>query len=146
VLDPENVKEDVGKTDEIRLEKYSKEQDVLSLATAMQYSSGTGDAHLLQWCHSFTQKVFQPAYSDFSILLNSGNTDGWCKVVRMLCEPGNLILVEEYTYPSSQALWIPMGCQAVPIKLDGEGMRADSLEDVLGNWETTHPGKKQPRL
>jgi aromatic amino acid aminotransferase I len=90
--------------------------------------------------------VFQPASLDFEILMNSGNTDGWCKVVRMLCEPGDFILVEQYTYPSSQAMWIPMGCIGVPIKSDSQGMEPGDLERVLASWEETHPGLKRPHL
>jgi aromatic amino acid aminotransferase I len=101
---------------------------------------------LLKWARDFTEKVFRPAYSDFEILLTSGNTDGWCKVVRMLCEPGDFILCEEHTYPSAQALWIPMGVKAVPVKLDSEGMRADRLDEVLASWDSTHPGIKRPHL
>ena len=79
-------------------------------------------------------------------MLNCGNTDAWCKVVRLLCEPNDYILCEKHTYPSSQALWVPMGCRAVPIDMDASGLRADHLESVLEKWEETHPGKKRPHL
>jgi hypothetical protein len=76
--------------------------------------------------------VFQPASLDFEILMNSGNTDGWCKVVRMLCEPGDFILVEQYTYSSSQARWIPMGCIGVPIKSDSQEWSLDTSRGQAG--------------
>ena len=88
----------------------------------------------------------KPAYSDFEILLHSGNTDGWNKVVNILCEFGDYILVEEHTYPSSQAVWAPMGCKGVPISIDKDGMVPAALELVLKNWNTTHPGAKRPHL
>lgn len=56
------------------------------------------------------------------------------------------MLCEEFTYPSSQALWIPLGNKAAPIPLDAEGMRADLLEDRLANWESTHPGQRRPHV
>jgi hypothetical protein len=37
-LDAENIKEDVGKTEEVFLEKHSKAKDYTDLAKAMQYS------------------------------------------------------------------------------------------------------------
>ena len=118
----------------------------MNLSTALQHGSGTGDVLLRNWAREFTQKVFQPAYADWDILLNSGNTDAWCKIVRLLCEPGDVILVEKHTYPSSQSLWIPMGCQAAPVELDSEGLRADALENILEGWEASHPGVKRPHL
>jgi aromatic amino acid aminotransferase I / 2-aminoadipate transaminase len=108
--------------------------------------SGTGDRSLREWAHDFTKTVFKPAYSDFEILLNCGNTDGWNKIVGMLCEPGDFILVEQYTYPSAQALWIPMGCIGVPIKSDTGGMNPKDLQSVLASWERTRPEVKRPHL
>lgn len=39
-----------------------------------------------------------------------------------------------------------MGCIGVPIKLDGEGMRADHLASTLATWDVDHPGVKRPSL
>lgn len=78
--------------------------------------------------------------------MNCGNTDAWCKVVRLLCEPGDFILCEQYTYPSAQALWIPMGCTAAPVKIDSRGLIPSDLESILGSWEELHPGTKRPHL
>lgn len=75
-----------------------------------------------------------------------GNTNAWAKVVGLLLEDDDYILCEEFTYPSSQAYWIPLGNHAAPIPLDAEGMRADLLEDRLANWESTHPGKRRPHV
>lgn len=118
----------------------------MTLIHAMQYGSGTGDISLRSWCREFTEVVFQPAYSDYEILLNAGNTDGWNKVVGLLTEPGDLILCEAHTYPSAQALWIPLGCEAVPVGMDGEGMRSDDLARTLDGWDAEHPGAKKPHL
>lgn len=56
------------------------------------------------------------------------------------------MLCEEFTYPSSQALWIPLGNKAAPIPLDAQGMRADLLEERLARWESTHPGTRRPHV
>jgi hypothetical protein len=37
------------------------------------------------------------------VLLHEGNTSAWTKVVRLLCEPGDMILCEEFTFPSAGA-------------------------------------------
>lgn len=118
----------------------------MGMLEALQYGAGTGDISLRKWVLDFTKQVYQPAREDFEILLNAGNTDGWNKVVGLLCEEGDMILCEEHTYPSAQALWVPLGCEAVPVRMDGEGMRADDLEKTLSSWDEEIRGKKKPHL
>ncbi|ORY69318.1 pyridoxal phosphate-dependent transferase [Leucosporidium creatinivorum] len=126
------------------LPKYgSKGND---LATALQYGASTGHPTLVKWAREFTQEIFKPAYGDWEILLNDGNTDAWSKIVRLLLEPGDTLLTEEYTFPSAQAAWIPLGVTAVPIKMDEHGLRADHLSKTLAEWETTRPGVRRPKL
>lgn len=84
-----------------------------NLASFLQYGTANGNTALLSWLKEFTKKVFQPARHDFEVLVNSGNTDAWGKIMRLLCEPGELILCEEFTYPTAQATWTPLGCRAV---------------------------------
>lgn len=118
----------------------------VDLATSLQYSPCTGLPWLLNYMHEFTRTVFRPAYKNFEVLLNEGSTDGWSKVVNLLCEAGDFILVEKQTYPTAQALWIPMGCNGVPIEMDAKGMRSDALEDVLRSWDSDYPGFKRPHV
>ncbi|KAL3421753.1 hypothetical protein PVAG01_05909 [Phlyctema vagabunda] len=130
----------------LSISKAAQGKDSLDLTTALQYGGGMGDKTLIKWAHDFTSLVFQPASEDFQILMNAGNTDAWAKVVGLLCEPGDVVITEEYSYPSSQSKWIPLGCKAAPIKMDENGMRADHLEQTLAEWETVHPEQKRPHL
>ena len=61
----------------------------------------------------------------------------------MLCEDDDYILVEEYTYPSAQVLWIPLGVRAVPVSADAQGISAIVLRDVLANWDEKSRGAKR---
>lgn len=116
------------------------------LANYHHAAGGTGDANLTNFCHAFVKEVYKPARDDFQVLLSSGSTDAWAKVVQLLCEPGEHILVEQFVYPSAQSFYIPMGCKGVPIAMDGEGMIPSALEDVLKNWESAHPGVGRPHV
>jgi aromatic amino acid aminotransferase I / 2-aminoadipate transaminase len=80
------------------------------------------------------------------VLLHPGNTNAWSKVVGLLCEKGDHILCESYTYPSSQALWIPNDNFAAPVAMDGEGITDVALEETLATWEVKHPGVKRPHV
>ena len=146
VLDPVQPTKPITPLDQLTILRVSAESNSMDLMTALQYDSGPGAISLRSWATEFTRSVFQPGYDDWDVILNSGNTDGWSKVVRLLCEPGDYILCEQQTYPSAQAVWAPMGCKALPIQLDAEGMRADALEDCLSKWGISHPGVSRPRL
>lgn len=166
MLDAANPNQIPSKLETLSIAKEPQENQEQCLATALQYSKdqllspliehylnifqitafSTGHRSLLNWAHTFTKKVFEPARDDFEILMHLGNTDAWSKVVGLLCERDEFILCEEYTFPTAQALWVPMRCQATPVKMDGNGMRADDLEETLAGWDVTHPGVKRPHV
>jgi hypothetical protein len=52
---------------------------------------------------SFVSHVYDPGYADFKTVINAGSTDAWGKIVTTLCEPGDGVLCEEWTYPSALA-------------------------------------------
>ena len=51
------------------------------------------------------------------------------------CNKGDTILTEEWTYPSALASAKPYGIDVLPVAMDGQGMRADSLRAVLDAWD-----------
>lgn len=54
---------------------------------------------LAQFIYDFTAQVYRPATSDFKTVINAGSTDAWGKIVTSLCNPGDGVLAEEWTYP-----------------------------------------------
>ncbi|ETN36262.1 uncharacterized protein HMPREF1541_08539 [Cyphellophora europaea CBS 101466] len=145
VLDAYSPDEQHPLADDINIGRDSAAEQ-MGLITALQYDSGPGHTALRTWAVKFVKEVFKPAYDDWDVILNSGNTDGWTKVVRLLCENGDYLLCEEQTYPSAQAVWAPMGCKALPIAIDDQGLRVDVLENLLSGWQSSHPGIRRPRL
>ena len=83
----------------------------------------------------FSARVYKPAYSNWDILVHTGNTDGWNRVARILVNPGDTILAEEWTYPSALASVIPLQAKIQSVAMDGQGMRPGALRDVLANWD-----------
>ncbi|ORY70789.1 aromatic aminotransferase Aro8 [Leucosporidium creatinivorum] len=124
--------------------KYGAKGD--DLATTLQYGLSNGHPSLVKFAREFTNELFTPARQDYEILLNNGNTDGWNKIVGLLCEPGDYLLTEEYTFTSAQGVWIPQGIKAAPVKMDEHGMRSDHLRQTLAEWETKMPGVKRPHV
>lgn len=96
-------------------------------------------------CKELTERVHAPP-AQCEYLLHPGNTNAWSKVVGMLCEDDDFVIVEEYTYPSAQALWIPLGIRALPVPADEQGMQAEALHNMLENWDAKARGAKRPHV
>lgn len=120
-------------------------RDKYSNLTIHCKGSGKGNDKLIQWCKALTEQVHAPPAA-FDCILHPGNTNAWAKVVGLLCEDDDFIIVEEYTYPSAQAYTIPLGIKAVPIAADAEGIQADLLEDMLASWDETERGARRPTV
>ncbi|CAE6412922.1 unnamed protein product [Rhizoctonia solani] len=128
-------------TTEITIPKYANPSDgpsAIQLSTALQYN----------FVRNFTLQVFQPAYPDFCVLANSGNTDGWTKACTLLCQPGEFILTEDWTYPGALLSAWPSGVRPYPVPMDNLGMIPDDLERILSQWDEyeEHEGKRRPHV
>ncbi|KAG9092195.1 hypothetical protein FRC06_000201 [Ceratobasidium sp. 370] len=119
----------------------------IQLSTALQYSEVAGLPPFIEFVRNFTLKVFKPAYSDFRVLANSGNTDGWTKAAAILCQQNELILTEDWTYPGALISSWPTGVRPFPVPMDDVGMLPGKLEEILRDWkEEEHEGKRRPHV
>lgn len=53
-------------------------------------------------------------------------------------------MMEEYTFSSAQETVLPLGVKVVGIKMDGEGLMAESMDEVLSNWDESARGARKP--
>ncbi|KAF9451689.1 PLP-dependent transferase [Macrolepiota fuliginosa MF-IS2] len=137
---------DQNKWDKLKVPRYPKQSGDINLATLLQYGLSTGSPQLQEFIKEFTSRVYKPAYGNWSILVHAGNTDGWMKAVMTLCDPGDVILTCEWTYPSAVATAHPLGIKPIPVPIDGEGMRSDALFEILSTWDEVERGAKRPRV
>ncbi|BFZ59142.1 hypothetical protein YB2330_000146 [Saitoella coloradoensis] len=120
---------------DITIPKYSNGKSPIQLATALQYGQAQGLDYLLKFVKDFTARVYKPAYEDWDVIMCCGSTDALNKILMMVCERSDNFLCEEFTYPTAIETGFPMGISPVPVKMDGEGIIATSLKDVLSNWD-----------
>ncbi|WVF72181.1 hypothetical protein IAT40_006993 [Kwoniella sp. CBS 6097] len=118
----------------------------IQLSTSLQYAAATGPPALPLFLREYVSKIYRPAYADWDVLVNVGATDGWSKIVNMLVELGDAILVEEWTYPSAENTFLAYECERVPVKMDAEGILPENLEKVLSEWDEEKRGKRRPRI
>ena len=62
----------------------------------------------------------------------------------MLCERGDYILTEEYTFSSAVETALPQGVKAMPVKMDEQGLVPESMDDILSNWDEQARGARKP--
>ena len=136
------------KTTSFSIPKYVPGADIttVQLATSLQYQQATGPPALPLFLREYVSKVYQPAYADWDVLINCGATDAWGKICFMLLERGDAILVEEWTYPGAENSFLPLEVEMVPVKMDGEGVTPEHLEEVLSTWDEEKRGKPRPKV
>ncbi|EKM80315.1 hypothetical protein AGABI1DRAFT_113513 [Agaricus bisporus var. burnettii JB137-S8] len=132
--------------DEINIKRYAKQAGDLSLAESLQYGLSSGQPGLQGIIREIVHRIYKPAYRDWTILIHSGNTDGWGRAVMTLCDPGDVILACEWTYPSAMAASRPLGITAVSVAADEGGMRSDALLETLSSWDEKERGAPRPRV
>lgn len=71
------------KTSPITVPKYPATKDDVNLATALQYGTANGLPQLQKFIKNFVEQVYQPAYADWTILVHTGNTDGYVRVLSL---------------------------------------------------------------
>ncbi|PCH40915.1 PLP-dependent transferase [Wolfiporia cocos MD-104 SS10] len=134
------------KTSTITIPRFTDSPDQVNLATALQYGTATGLPQLQKFVQEFVDKVYQPAYSDCTIMVHIGNTDGWSRVMQTIMNPGEMFLTEEWTYPSALASAKPHGMHPYPIAMDKDGMSSADLRKVLSEWNENVRGCKRPHV
>lgn len=64
------------------------------------------------------------------VLVCGGSQHGLMAALSVLLDPGDVLLVEELTYPGLKATANLLRLRLRPVALDGHGMRADALEEA----------------
>ncbi|KAF8195928.1 pyridoxal phosphate-dependent transferase [Mycena galopus ATCC 62051] len=72
----------------VTVPKYSARPEDLNLETALQYGLSGGLPQLQKIVKEYSDKVYDPAYENYTTLLHAGNTDAWSKVVTLYVTPG----------------------------------------------------------
>jgi aromatic amino acid aminotransferase I len=62
-------------------------------------------------------------------------------VFRMFCDRGDWIITEEYSYPGAIEAVTPLGINILGIKMDGQGLIPEDLENKLRSWDPSR-GRK----
>lgn len=135
-----------GSKNTVLVQKHTDKANQIDLATGLQYSNVDGHSQLLQFTREFTTRVNKPAYDEWSTIMTTGSGDGLNKAVDAILNPGDVILIEEFTFTPFLMNVHETGGIPVPLKLDlntapgtSNGLDLNYLVDLLENWDTRHP-------
>ncbi|KAI1765331.1 PLP-dependent transferase [Hypoxylon sp. FL1150] len=137
---------------DVNIGKYDVREDknggVYDLAIAMNYGQSIGSAQLLRWVTEHTELVQKPPYADWRCALTVGSTGALEQALRMFGDRarGDAILTEEYTFSTALETAAPLGIRVFGVKMDDQGLRADSLDEVLETWDEKARGARKPTV
>ncbi|OAG41602.1 hypothetical protein AYO21_04066 [Fonsecaea monophora] len=124
-------------------------QDVsasIDLSIALSYGYSLGHEQLIQFLTTHVSYLHNPPYSDWEICLTGGNTPAMETAFRNFADPGDFVLVEEYTYSGMIEAAAALNLILVPVAMDDDGLSPQSLDNILSTWDEVHLGKRAPRL
>lgn len=115
--------------------KAAKGESAYDLAVAMNYGYSAGSPQALRFFTEHIELVHNPPYEDWDCCLSCGNTSALDIAFRILCNPGDTVLVEQYTYSGAMASAKAQSLKILGIKMDSLGLVPEDLDQKLQNWD-----------
>ncbi|CAB4962660.1 unannotated protein [freshwater metagenome] len=101
-------------------------------AVALQYGSGQGDVTLREQILDVMEPVGIRAHPD-DIVITAGSQMALDLVVRVFCDPGDVVLVEAPTYITALSVFSSYQCEVVHVPMDDQGMRPEALREAIAS-------------
>lgn len=101
---------------------------------------------MVRFVTEHTEIVCNPPYADWHCALTVGSTSALDQAYRMICERGDYVLSEEYTFASAVETALPLGIKFAGVKMDDQGLIAESMDEILSNWNVQERGARKPRV
>ncbi len=122
------------------LSSYKDKPCALNLEAALQYGAGAGLLEVREVLQDLNQLVHNPPHNE--AILTLGNADGLTKCFRLLGNPGDSFLAEEFSFPGMTNAPLAQGIKWVPVGMDREGIIPEGLEEILKSWDETSQGRR----
>lgn len=108
----------------------------IELSTSLQYGEATGDARLRDFMKGHVDKLHNVKFEDWDVIMTVGNTCAWDLVLRTFCEPSDVLLFEEFTFPTALENAQTRGCECHSVDMDERGI---DVEDLRNKARKYHP-------
>jgi DNA-binding transcriptional MocR family regulator len=97
---------------------------------ALQYGSGQGDQRLRELILDVLAPVGVQSHPD-DIIVTAGSQMALDLVVRVFCDPGDVVLVEAPTYITALSVFSSYQCQVVHVPMDEHGLEPHALRETI---------------
>lgn len=112
----------------------TKGEEAYNLAAALTYGASAGSPQLLRFITEHVELNHRPPYADWECSLTCSTTSALEIVFRMLCNRGDNVLTEEFTYSGALEAAKPLALNLIPIEMDSDGLIPDRLDSLLRDW------------
>ncbi|KAI0974221.1 aromatic amino acid aminotransferase-like protein [Xylaria arbuscula] len=121
---------------------------VFDLSVALNYGQSIGSAQMLRWVTEHTELVFRPPYGDWRCALSIGSTGALDSALRIFCDRNrrDSVLTEEYSFSTALETIHPLGLKVFGVRIDEQGIRPDSLDEILSKWDENARGARKPTV
>ncbi|KAH9815340.1 Aminotransferase class I and II [Teratosphaeria destructans] len=116
------------------------------LNIALNYGYAAGSPQVLRFLTEHVELVHDPPYRDWATTLTCSTTSALDILFRMLCNRGDSVLCEEFSYSGTIEAATPLGISLVGLNIDDEGLIPEVLEAKLRDWVTARDGMKPRAL
>ncbi|PIA12934.1 PLP-dependent transferase, partial [Coemansia reversa NRRL 1564] len=121
------------------LDKSKHSSSAESLDELLQYNDGRGMGSYCRFLRKHTQMAHCPLYADWDVIASCGSTDAIGKVFSLFCQPGDSIIVEQWSFPGALSNLSTSGVKPVAVAMDSEGMLPEELDSVCTSWTGERP-------
>lgn len=100
-------------------------------AHTLSYSRGPGEANLRVELANWLVRQHGGLTTADDLFVTAGSSGAIHYAARALVDPGDVVVVEELTYPAAVALFRQAGAEVVPARIDRDGLVVEALERTL---------------
>jgi len=111
-------------------------------AVALQYCNGQGDQRLREQILDVMAPVGVHAHPD-DVVITAGSQMALDLVVRVFCDPGDVVLVEAPSYVGALGVFRAYECDVVHVAMDEQGLHPEALREAIA---TARAMGKTPKL
>ncbi len=108
-------------------------------ATALQYCNGQGDERLREQILDVMAPVGVHAHPD-DVVITAGSQMALDLVIRVFCDPGDVVLVEAPSYVGALGVFSAYECDVIHVAMDDQGLHPEALSDAIARARAA--GKK----
>lgn len=125
------------------------DSSTIDIKTGLQYGPSFGHFKLISFIKNLISELNKTEL-DLDYLVTNGSGDSLFRILQILLNPGDTILIEEFTYTPIFGPINALGGIKIPYKVlfrtGSNVIDIDYLTNLLENWGDIHPGLPKPKL